>query len=88
MNNPKFTIHNSADAQFYFTLQAENGQVLVTSETYTTKQSCKDGIQSTIVNTIDSVFGANGSLKSVQKNIKIKLEEILFAMAAIDDLTL
>ena len=43
----KFIIHSSDDGQYYFTLVASNGQVIVTRETYTTKQSCKKGIKIT-----------------------------------------
>jgi uncharacterized protein YegP (UPF0339 family) len=42
----KYIIHKSSDGQFYFILIARNGQVIATSETYKTKQSCKKGIKS------------------------------------------
>ena len=43
-----FRIHRSTDKKqpFYFTIHSRNHQVLATSETYTTKQSCRRGIQS------------------------------------------
>jgi uncharacterized protein YegP (UPF0339 family) len=31
--------------QYHFVLKAENDEVVATSETYTTKQSCEHGIQ-------------------------------------------
>lgn len=42
----KFVIEKSKDGQFYFVLKARNGQVLVTSETYKRKASCKKAIWS------------------------------------------
>ena len=39
-----FNIHKSADGQFYFTITAKNGQVLVTSETYKQHASAMKGI--------------------------------------------
>lgn len=36
----------SSNNQYYFVLKAVNGQVLVTSETYTTKAAALDGIAS------------------------------------------
>lgn len=47
MGKPKFEIKKSSNNQFYFNLKAGNGQVIVTSETYTTKQSCEHGIEVT-----------------------------------------
>ena len=38
-DNSGFIISKSKDGQNYFVLKARDGQVLVTSETYTTKQS-------------------------------------------------
>lgn len=42
----KFEIHNSASAAqpYYWRMVASNGQVLATSETYTTKQGCHNAI--------------------------------------------
>lgn len=39
-------IRRSRNKQFYFTVNASNGNVLCTSETYKTKRSCKKGIAS------------------------------------------
>lgn len=47
MNNPKFVIELARNSQFYFNLKARNGEIVLTaSETYTTKQSCLNGIYS------------------------------------------
>lgn len=40
----KFKIKKSKDNQYYFTLQAANNEIIATSEMYTTKQNCKNGI--------------------------------------------
>jgi uncharacterized protein len=44
-DNSGFVISKSKDGQYYFVLKARNGQILVTSETYTTKQSAENGIR-------------------------------------------
>ncbi len=54
MGKPKFEIKKSKDDQFYFNLKAGNGEVVVTSETYTTKQNCKKGIEFTQNNAADA----------------------------------
>ncbi|MCH7534210.1 MAG: YegP family protein [Bacteroidetes bacterium] len=46
MENPKYQIKNSSDDQFYFVLKAGNGEVILTSEMYTAKQNCENGIES------------------------------------------
>ena len=42
----KFKIEKSMDGQYYFTLLSDNNQVVATSEMYTTKQNCQNGIDS------------------------------------------
>lgn len=46
----KYVINWSKNWQYYFNLNASNWQALVTSETYISKQSCKDWIQSLRLN--------------------------------------
>jgi uncharacterized protein YegP (UPF0339 family) len=41
----RFEIRRSADGQFYFVLVAPNNEVIATSEMYTTKDNCKNGIE-------------------------------------------
>lgn len=48
----KFEIRKARDKKFYFILKARNGEVIATSETYETKQSCKKGIRSVKRNAI------------------------------------
>lgn len=43
--HPKFLIKQAKNGQFYFNLTAKNGQVIATSEMYTTKAACKQGIE-------------------------------------------
>ncbi|MGE4317821.1 MAG: YegP family protein [Deferribacterales bacterium] len=42
----KFVIDPAKNGEFIFNLKAGNGQVILTSETYTTKSACKNGIES------------------------------------------
>jgi len=41
----KFEVLKAKNKQWYFVLKAENGEVLFTSETYKSKQACKDTIK-------------------------------------------
>lgn len=43
-NGRRFVIRRSSDKQSHFILSARNGEVRVTSETYTSKQSAQGGI--------------------------------------------
>ena len=42
----KFVIKQAKDGQFYFSLKATNGQVILSSEMYTTLKACENGIAS------------------------------------------
>lgn len=44
--HPKFELKNAKDGSFYFNLTAVNGQVIATSEMYTTKAAAENGIAS------------------------------------------
>ena len=47
MKNPKYQIFKSdKNYQFYFRLRAANGEIILASEGYTTKQNCESGIES------------------------------------------
>lgn len=53
----KFVIKKSSNGQFYFNLKAGNGETILTSETYATKASAQNGIESTRTNSqIDSRY--------------------------------
>lgn len=53
MGKPKFEIKNARNDQFIFNLKAGNGEIILTSETYVTKQGCKNGIDSVKTNSPD-----------------------------------
>lgn len=44
-DSPYYVIRRARNNQFYFTLDAPNNEVIATSETYTTKSACKEGIE-------------------------------------------
>jgi len=57
MGHPKFEVKTGKNDQFYFNLTAKNGQVILSSEGYTTKSACKNGIDSVKTNSqIDDRF--------------------------------
>ena len=49
-NIENFEIHKSDDGQFYFTLKTVNNEIIATSEMYTTKENCQNGIDSVKTN--------------------------------------
>jgi len=42
----QFEIYKDASGQFRFRLRAANNEIIATSEAYTTKAGCKNGIES------------------------------------------
>jgi len=42
----KFELKKTSNGQFRFNLKAGNGEIIATSESYTTKQSALNGIES------------------------------------------
>ena len=46
MDNPKYVVETGEDDQFYFKLQAENGEPILASEGYVAKSGCDIGIAS------------------------------------------
>lgn len=53
---PKYQIKWSSNRQYYWVLRSVNAEVLLTSETYVSKQGCKDGIAASKVCTGDNNF--------------------------------
>lgn len=51
-----YKIRRSQNYQYYWTLSSSNGQVLITSETYITKDACKNGIASSKTAILNSNF--------------------------------
>ena len=50
----KFSIKIGSDKQYYFNLKADNGQVILFSEGYTTKPACLNSIESVKKNAPDA----------------------------------
>ncbi|WP_299221867.1 YegP family protein [uncultured Aquimarina sp.] len=50
MANPKFKITKRKNGEFQFNLHAGNGEIIATSEGYTSKQNCEKGIDSVVKN--------------------------------------
>ncbi len=46
MDSPKFKMFQGRDKQFYFSLQAENGEPILAGEGYAAKGGCETGIES------------------------------------------
>jgi hypothetical protein len=46
----KFIIKTGSDGQYYFSLKADNGEKILSSEGYTSKASCQSGIDSVRAN--------------------------------------
>lgn len=49
----KFAVKTGNDGQFYFNLKADNGQIILSSEGYTTKVARDNGIESVKKNAVD-----------------------------------
>jgi len=45
-NHPKFDLKTSSNDKYYFNLTAKNGQVILTSEMYNSKDGAENGIRS------------------------------------------
>ena len=45
-SNPKFEIYTDKAGEFRFRLKARNGEIILSSEGYKAKASCKNGIES------------------------------------------
>ena len=50
----KFVIKETKNGGFVFNLKAGNGEVIATSETYTTLSACKNGIESVRKNAVEA----------------------------------
>jgi uncharacterized protein YegP (UPF0339 family) len=46
MAHPEFQVKTGKDGQYYFSLTARNGQIILSSEGYKAKASCENGIES------------------------------------------
>lgn len=59
----KFIIRKMSNGQYWWILKAFNGETLLTSEAYNTKQNCQNGITSSKISVADTNFRR---LKSVR----------------------
>lgn len=53
MKNPKFEIYRDKSGEHRFRLKARNGQTILSSEGYSSKAACKNGIESVKKNAED-----------------------------------
>ena len=54
--NPKFELYKDKAGEFRFRLKAGNGEVILTGESYVSKDGCKNGIASIRKNAVYSVI--------------------------------
>ncbi len=54
--NPKFEMYTDKAGEFRFRLKAKNGQIIATSEGYTTIANCLNGIESVKKNSVDAAI--------------------------------
>ena len=52
--NPKFEIYLDKAGEYRFRLKAKNGEIILSSEGYTQKAGCKNGIESVRRNVVDA----------------------------------
>ena len=52
--HPKFEVYVDKAGEYRFRLKATNGQIVATSEGYTTKAACENGIESVKKNAVDA----------------------------------
>jgi uncharacterized protein len=78
MENPKFTMFKGG-IQYYWNLKAKNGEKILSSEAYTTKQGCQTGIASVKINaSYDERYDRKVSVNSQYYfNLKASNGEIL-----------
>lgn len=79
MNNPKFQVfESSANKEFYYRLRAANGEIILSGEGYTTKQSCLNGITSVKANApYDNNYVRKDSPSNYTFNLKAANGEII-----------
>lgn len=56
LTHPKFEMYEDKAGQYRFRLTARNGQIIATSEAYTTKSACENGIASVQKNAPEAVI--------------------------------
>lgn len=53
-SNPKFELYTDKAEEFRFRLKAKNGEIILSSESYKAKASCKNGIESVCKNAAEA----------------------------------
>lgn len=79
MNNPKFQIFRSTvNLQYYFRLKAANGEPILASEGYTSKQMCQNGIASVRIHAPhDSNYERKDGFNNYTFNLRSNNREII-----------
>ncbi len=72
MGHPKFQIKETKNGQVKFDLTAKNGQVILSSESYTTKSACMNGIESVKKNSQDDARFERKEAKNGQVYFNLK----------------
>ena len=67
----KFVIGKTKNGQYRFNLKAGNGEIIATSEAYTTLSACKNGVESVKKNALAEV--EDQTLNESKKNPKYEL---------------
>ncbi len=68
----KFVIKKSKDNQFYFNLKADNGEIILTSEMYKSKNGAENGIASVKENSSNDSRYERKEAKSGQNYFNLK----------------
>lgn len=79
MSNAKFEVFvSSRNLQYYFRLKSGNGEIILGSEGYVTKQGCLNGIASVKANApYDSRYERKDSFQNYTFNLKASNGEII-----------
>ena len=56
MGHPKFLLKTGKNGKFYFNLTAKNGQIILSSQAYSSKAGCENGVKSVKANAKDEMF--------------------------------
>ena len=70
MAHPAFIVKTAKDGQFRFNLTAKNGEIIATSESYKTKASCMNGIESVKKNAPNAEVNGEKNPKFIVSTIK------------------
>jgi uncharacterized protein len=79
MNNPKFQVFKSvSNNEYYYRLRSPNGEIILNSEGYKSKQSCYEGIAAVKLNApYDSRYERHDGTYNYRFNLKAANGEIV-----------